>query len=39
MSVQILAAIAFVVLFIAWVVVPSRLRKKHVSKAEDETLE
>jgi hypothetical protein len=37
MSVQIIAAIAsFIVLFIAWVVLPSRLRKHHASKVNTE---
>ncbi len=36
MSVQIIAAIAsFVVLFTAWVIVPSRLKKHHDSKTEE----
>lgn len=37
MSVEAIAAAAsFVGLFVAWVVLPSRLKKKHASRAEDE---
>jgi hypothetical protein len=37
MSIQAIAAIvAFVVLFSAWVVIPSQLRKHHAEKAEAE---
>lgn len=37
MSVEALAAVGtFVGLFMVWAVIPSRLRKKHASKAEDE---
>jgi len=37
MSVQIIAAIAsFVVLFLAWVVLPSKLRKHHSGKVNIE---
>jgi len=33
MSIQIIAAIAsFVVLFVAWVILPSQLRKRHENK-------
>jgi hypothetical protein len=36
MSMQIIAAIvAFVVLFGVWVIVPSRLKKRHESKVEE----
>lgn len=36
MSVQIIAAvISFVVLFAAWVIVPSRLKKHHEEKQEE----
>ena len=36
MSVQIIAAIAvFVVLFIGWVILPSRLKKSHENKMEE----
>jgi hypothetical protein len=35
MSIQAVAAIiAFVVLFSAWVIIPSQLRKRHTSKVE-----
>lgn len=38
MSVEAAAAVAsFVGLFVAWVVLPSRLRKKHTAKAEVES--
>jgi len=37
MSVEaILAVASFVVLFGAWVILPSRLRKRHVEKTEEE---
>jgi hypothetical protein len=40
MSIQAIAAIAsFIVLFTAWVVLPSRLRKHHYSKVEVEERE
>ncbi len=32
----ILAAVAFIGLFGAWVILPSRLRKRHAEKTEDE---
>jgi hypothetical protein len=36
MSVQIIAAIiSFVVLFAAWVIIPSRLKKHHDNKMEE----
>jgi hypothetical protein len=36
MSAQIIAAIAaFVVLFVAWVILPSRLRKHHQNNLEE----
>lgn len=31
------AAGSFIVLFVAWVVIPSHLRKRHAAKTEDET--
>ena len=38
MSVQaILAAVTFVGLFVAWVIIPTQLRKRHASTEEDET--
>lgn len=33
----IFAALAFVGLFVAWVIVPSRLHKRHTSVTEEET--
>jgi hypothetical protein len=40
MSVQIIAAIAsFVVLFAAWVIIPTQLKKRHENKAGSETKE
>jgi len=36
MSVQLIAAVvSFVVLFSAWVIIPSRLKKHHDEKSED----
>jgi hypothetical protein len=33
----ILGAVAFVVLFAAWVIVPTILKKRHAAKAEEES--
>lgn len=35
----ILAAASFIGLFTAWVILPSRLQKRHLAKKEDDTLQ